>query len=87
MVGMIIRRKVGPKGQIVIPKIVRESLGIQPGDEVVMEIKEKELLIRREVSPEKFVNDFCSVAKRKLTRKVDLERILEEEVEERLALR
>jgi len=34
MVGMIIKRKVGPKGQIVIPKIVRESLGIQPGDEV-----------------------------------------------------
>lgn len=78
---------MGLKGRIVIPKIVRESLGIKPGDDVVMEVKEKELLIKRGVSPEKFVNDFCAVAKRKLTRKIDLERILEEEVEERLALR
>lgn len=62
-------------------------MGIKPGDDVVMKVKEKELLIKRGVSPEKFVNDFCAVAKRKLTRKIDLERILEEEAEERLALR
>lgn len=84
---MIFRRRVGPKGRIVIPKIVRESLGIKPGDEVVMEVREKELLIKRGTSPEKFVNDFCAVAKRKLTRRIDLERILEEEVGGRLASR
>ena len=54
-----------------IPKIVRESLGIQPGDEVLMEIREKELLIRPMVDPEGFVEDFCSFAKKKLTRKID----------------
>ena len=53
MVGISIRRKVGPKGQIVIPKVFRESLGIKPGDEVLMEIKEKELHIKPEVDPEK----------------------------------
>jgi len=69
----------------VIPKIVRESLGIQPGDEVLMEVRGKELLIRPEVDPEGFVEDFCSIAK-KITRKIDLEGILEEEVEGRFVL-
>jgi AbrB family looped-hinge helix DNA binding protein len=32
LVGMT--RKVGPKGQVVIPKELREEFGIEPGDEV-----------------------------------------------------
>jgi hypothetical protein len=50
-----------------------------------MEIVEKELRIRSEVDPEKFVEDFCSNPK-KLIRKIDLEKVLEEEVEEKFAL-
>jgi len=80
------KRKIGQKGQIVIPKVVRESLGIGPGDEVVMEIREKEILIKPEVDPVRFVNDFCSITSKKLTKKIDLEKLFEEEAEERLAL-
>ena len=87
VVGTSIRRKVGPKGQIVIPKVFRESLGIKPGDEVLMEIREKELRIRPEMDPEKFIEEFCSTVGKKLTRKIDLEKVFEEEVEGRIALR
>jgi len=86
VVGMEIKRKLGQKGQLVVPKIVREFLGVKPGDEIIMEIRGKEVFIRPEVSPEKFVEAFCSVVHKKLTEKVDLEKLLEEEVEESLVL-
>ncbi|MEM3551720.1 MAG: AbrB/MazE/SpoVT family DNA-binding domain-containing protein [Candidatus Bathyarchaeia archaeon] len=37
---MRIRRKIGRKGQIVIPKVIREYAGIRAGDEVIMEVRE-----------------------------------------------
>ena len=84
---MNIRRKLGQKGQLVIPKVVREFLGINPGDVVVIEVREKEVLIKPGVNPESFVQDFCSPTGTKLKKKIDLEKLLEEEVEERFALR
>ena len=84
---MNIRKKLGQKGQLVIPKVVREFLGIKPGDVVVIEVREKEVLIKPGVDPERFVEDFCSLTEKKLKKKIDLEKLLEAEVEERFALR
>ncbi len=39
--------KVGAKGQVVIPKAIREEIGIEPGDEVVFEPNGKEVRVRR----------------------------------------
>jgi AbrB family looped-hinge helix DNA binding protein len=83
---MQIKRKIGPKGQIVIPKVVRDFLGLESGDEVILEVRDKEVLIRRGVDPASFVNDFCSSIDKKLKEKVDLEKLLEGEVEERTIL-
>jgi AbrB family looped-hinge helix DNA binding protein len=43
---MKVKIKVGSKGQVVIPKIIRESIGIKEEGEVVMEVKEKSIEIR-----------------------------------------
>jgi AbrB family looped-hinge helix DNA binding protein len=39
--------KVGPKGQVVVPKAIRDRLGILPGDEVVIDEVDGEIRIRR----------------------------------------
>jgi AbrB family looped-hinge helix DNA binding protein len=39
--------KVGIKGQVVIPKAIREEIGIKPGDEVAFEADGAEVRIRR----------------------------------------
>jgi len=39
--------KVGPKGQIVIPKVIREKLGIEPGRYLIIDEKDGKILIER----------------------------------------
>ncbi len=37
---MTLRLKVGRKGYIILPKAVREAVGIEEGDEVIVEIRD-----------------------------------------------
>ena len=39
-------QKVGPNGQVVIPKKFRDELGLEPGDEVVVSLSENGVLIQ-----------------------------------------
>ncbi|MFQ5406027.1 MAG: AbrB/MazE/SpoVT family DNA-binding domain-containing protein [Candidatus Micrarchaeia archaeon] len=38
--------KVGPKGQVVIPKVIRESLGIVENKTIVLTVKDKSVQIK-----------------------------------------
>lgn len=67
---MIIKRKVGPKGQVVIPKDIRDLLHIQPGSEILIEILDKEIIIRSSVDPEAYLKQFCNIPK-KLKEKIN----------------
>lgn len=77
---MYIRRNIGEKGQVVIPKDIRNYLGLKPGSEVVFEMKGKEVLLKHPVDPKKFVEDFGNVPnKLKKVNIKEIEKILEEE--------
>ncbi len=41
---MRVKRRIGPKGQVVIPKKFREALGLRSGVEVVVELRERRRL-------------------------------------------
>lgn len=43
--------RVGPKGQVVIPKPFRDELGIGPGDEVIFWLEGGDLHLKRVVPP------------------------------------
>lgn len=81
-----IRVKVGPKGQIVIPKIFREAYRIKEGGYVILEPAEGELKLRGIEDP-KEVLKWIKERRRRLggreARLGDLARVdLEEEFEE-----
>ncbi|MBS7629666.1 AbrB/MazE/SpoVT family DNA-binding domain-containing protein [Candidatus Bathyarchaeota archaeon] len=78
------RRKIGPKGQVVIPKVVREHLGVETGSEVVFEVREKEIVIKPSRPPTDIVEEYVSIVTSKLKDRIQLEQIIEEEVMERI---
>ena len=42
--GLTLKLRVGRKGYIILPKAVREAVGIDEGDEIIVEIKDGILL-------------------------------------------
>ena len=78
------RTKVGEKGQVVIPKELRDKTGIKEGTEVFVEAKDGIISIRRASHPtESYVDYFTATISRKLDREVDVKKLIEEEVLER----
>jgi len=81
-------RTVGPKGQVVIPKEVRDETGLAEGSEVSVEARNGDVVIRR-VAPltGSYVDYFTATYARKVEKPVDLKRIIEEEHDGRINLR
>lgn len=74
------RMRVGEKGQIVIPKEVRQKAGIKEGTQVTVEFREGEVVVKRAGPPaESFVDYFTSTYSKKLTKELDVKKTIEEE--------
>ena len=84
---MIVKRVVGSKGQVVIPKDIREQLGVKPGSEIIFEVEGNRVTLKPRREPEDIVEEYVSVITPKLKEKVQLEQIIEEEALEEIELR
>jgi len=60
--------KVGPKGQIVIPKVIRDKLGIEPGKYVLIDEKNGKILIEKSDIDE--VIDWLKAGRKKIAKDV-----------------
>ena len=76
---MIIKRKLGPKGQIVLPKDVRMLLGVKPGEEIILEIIDNKVSLYSPMKKEDYLSNFYIVPK-KLNKKIDIEKSIDEEL-------
>jgi len=48
--------KVGPKGQVVLPKDMRDELGIAPGDEVMFDQTDDRIVVRKARTKDEIVD-------------------------------
>ena len=81
------KRNVGSKGQVVIPKRMREALGLKPGVEITLELRDKEIVIKKPEVKGSYTEYYITTSSPKLKKEVNLKELIEEEVEERLGFR
>ena len=68
---MSITIRVGRKSQIVIPKSLREAIGISEGDEIIMDLEDDTIVIRSK--PASYTNKLKGLH-RHIWKKVDAKR-------------
>ncbi len=85
---MLIKRTVGARGQVVVPKDIREEFGLHAGAELTFDVKGNEIVMKPAKTPEEIVEDFCNTS-RKTTIKGGarwIGKVIDEEHEENYGL-
>lgn len=84
---MIMKRQLGEKGQVVIPVDIRHMLGLHSGKQVVFEVKNEEVKIKKEQNPEEFLRDFLDVPgkKKKKSSIKEVKKIIMEQYDEEIS--
>lgn len=90
MIGMLVKRAMGERGQIVVPKDIRERFGLQAGTELTFDIKGDQIVMKPAKTPEQFVEEFCSISSRRIHIKDGpkwIKKVLDEQYEEEYGIR
>jgi AbrB family looped-hinge helix DNA binding protein len=80
------KKSVGQKGQILIPKPMREAIGIKPGVEVVVELRDNEIVISRPKVEGNYTEYYASTSSPKLKKPVKIKDLILQEATNRHAL-
>jgi len=86
LVSKIARKNVGQKGQIVIPKQLRDAIGLKPGVVVILEIRGDEIVISKPKIEGSYTEYYTTTQTPKLKKVVKLKEIINEEVAQRHAI-
>ncbi len=87
---MLIKRTVGARGQVVLPKDIREQFGFREGSEIAFEARENEVVIKPAKTPEQMVAEFCSISSKRIHIKDGpkwIKKVLDEQYEEEYGIR
>ncbi len=72
MVGIQLNAKVGEKGQIVIPKPIRQRFNIKPNTNLIFDIEDEKIILKKKDNMEIFESFITAVKdKKKLPKNVD----------------
>jgi len=80
------KKNVGPKGQILIPKPMREAIGIKPGVDVVVELRDEEIVISKPKVEGNYTEYYVSTSAPKLKKPVKIKDLILQEASDRHAL-
>jgi len=82
---MIIRREIGEKGQVVIPRDIREFLDLKAKEKVVFEVKNNEVVIKKDRDNEEFLKEFLNIpGKKKKGSGNEIKKIIESQYDEEI---
>ena len=81
------RKNIGQKGQVVIPKQLRDAMGLKPGVEVILEIRGDEIIISKPKIEGSYTEYYTTTHAPKLKHVVNIKEIINEEVTQRHAIR
>lgn len=80
----MIVRKVGPKGQVVIPSDIREMLGIRPGEHVVVDVEDGNVIIKRkDESIAEHISELIPEKEKRDLDKIDVDEYYDREIADR----